>query len=266
MREYPSHTLTLPCASASANTHSHTSSASSSANEYHVIFQYTLPRLLCGPQVIFANSDTLVGRNLGVDNRGGNWTHLVKHFDPDIILISAGPHINRPMPLRSADMRSVIEQVAVEHRALFPEKTLIWKTQAPGGCTRNISNTIPEPAFFDSLPYDHFNQEQYDEWDWMAIDVFARQPNQHVLDLTPLYYRTDAHPGCHYYEGYRVDSNQPQPMTPSSVNPPLQEREGEGGGGGEGYTERRDCLHHCIPGPIGLLPQLLLHLFEVQGI
>jgi len=171
------------------------------------------------------------------------------------------------MPLRSADMRSVIEQVAVEHRALFPEKTLIWKTQAPGGCTRNISNTIPEPAFFDSLPYDHFNQEQYDEWDWMAIDVFAGQPNQHVLDLTPLYYRTDAHPGCHYYEGYRVDTNQPQPMTPSSVNPPLQEREGEGGGGGGGgYTERRDCLHHCIPGPIGLLPQLLLHLFVVEGI
>jgi len=30
--------------------------------------------------------------------------------------------------------------------------------------------------------------------------------------------------------------------------------------------EKRDCLHHCVPGPIGLLPQLLLHLIRMEGI
>ena len=245
----------------------------------------------CQTQVTFANSDTLVGRELGVDNRGGNWTGLVRHFDPDIILISSGPHINRPMPLRNADFASVIKQVAHEHQTHFPDKILIWKTQAPGGCTRSISDRIPGPAFFSSLPYPHYNWQQFEEWDWLARATLTGQPNQYVLDLTPLYYRTDAHPGCHYYEGFRVDEALVRPMTPTSTNPPRETRaegmriENEMGEGEEGEeerrqttrgraatgsegesAERRDCLHHCVPGPISLLPQLLLHLFEREGI
>ena len=223
----------------------------------------------CQQQVVFANSDTLVGRNLGVDNRGGDWKRLVRHFDPDIILISSGPHVNRPMPLRDEDFESVIQQVAKEHRALFPEKKLIWKTQAPGGCTQNLSHTFPTSDFYRSLPYAHFNWEQFEKWDWMATQTF-QGINQSVLDLSPLYYRTDAHPGSFYYEGYREDRADSRPMRPTSTNPPSigaggeegGEREGENGG----YSEKRDCLHHCVPGPIGLLPQLLLHLFYVEGL
>ena len=132
------------------------------------------------------------------------------------------------------------------------------------------------------------------EWDWLARATFTGQPNQYVLDLTPLYYRTDAHPGCHYYEGFRVDEARVRSMTPSSTNPPREtrtkgmrienekeeEKEEEeaaeeeeerrqtrrrgAAAGSEG--ERRDCLQYCVPGPISLLPQLLLHLFEREGI
>jgi hypothetical protein len=141
----------------------------------------------CQRQVIFANSDTLVGQKLGGGNRGGNWKDLVRHFDPDIILLSSGPHINR-----EADFAFVIEQVAREHRALFPNKQLIWKTQAPGGCTRNISHTFPQAEFYNSLPmhgYDYYNWAQFEKFDWLAIRTFT-SANQHVLDLSPLYYRT----------------------------------------------------------------------------
>ena len=127
----------------------------------------------CQGQVSFANSDTLVGRELGVDNRGGDWKTLVRHFDPDIVIISSGPHINRPMPLRDADFASVVEQVAHEHRSLFPDKTLIWKTQAPGGCTRNISHVVPGEEFFSSLQYPHYNWEQFERWDWLASRSFV---------------------------------------------------------------------------------------------
>ena len=190
------------------------------------------------------------------------------------------------------------------------------------------------------------------------------QRNQHFLDLSPLYYRTDAHPGSQYYEGYTQERTDSHPMQPTSTNPPEAavyvagrvaangcgqdaridtEREcraaalalgrpfvtsgawgnaprgclfdvrgafynthatggcsgncwsnrmtpicvrrsasgvaGDGGergpegqdvgGGGEypkEYSERRDCLHHCVPGPIGLLPRMLLHMFVVDDI
>ena len=65
----------------------------------------------CQQQVLFANSDTLIGRELGVDNRGGDWKTLVRHFDPDIVIVSSGPHINHPMPYRDADFQSVVAQV-----------------------------------------------------------------------------------------------------------------------------------------------------------
>ena len=106
----------------------------------------------CQRQVIFANSDTLVGQKLGAGNRGGDWKNLVRHFNPDIIVLSAGAHINRQM-----DFALVTEQVAREHRALFPNKQLIWKTQAPGGCTRNISHTFPQADFYHSLPMHGYN-------------------------------------------------------------------------------------------------------------
>ena len=165
----------------------------------------------CQQQVIFANSDTLVGRKLGGGNRGGEWKDLVRHFNPDIIFISSGPHI-----LDEDDFVAVIEQVAREHRALFPNKQLIWKTQAPAGCTQAISLTFPQSDFYHSLPYENWNWEQFEKRDWLAIRTFTGT-NQHVLDLSPLYYRTDAHPGCFYYEGYTEGSSDTRPMRVSVV-------------------------------------------------
>jgi hypothetical protein len=75
--------------------------------------------------------------------------------------------------------------------------------------------------------------------------------------MSPLYYRTDAHPGSHYYEGYTVDSTETHPRTPLRRAQP---------GETQIQDRNRDCLHHCIPGPIGLLPQLLLHLMRGKNL
>ena len=48
----------------------------------------------CQGQVRFANSDTLVGVDHGVDNRVGGWKALVQYYAPDIVLLSTGSHIN----------------------------------------------------------------------------------------------------------------------------------------------------------------------------
>jgi hypothetical protein len=94
-------------------------------------------------QVRFANSDTLVGVDHGVDNRGGEWKALVQYYAPPIVLLSTGPHINRPPPLRTVDFTAILSQISQEQLERFPNVTLIWKTQAPGGCTEGISETFP---------------------------------------------------------------------------------------------------------------------------
>jgi len=94
-------------------------------------------------KVRFANSDTLVGVDHGVDNRGGEWKALVQYYAPPIVLLSTGPHINRPPPLRTVDFTAILSQISQEQLERFPNVTLIWKTQAPGGCTEGISETFP---------------------------------------------------------------------------------------------------------------------------
>ena len=211
----------------------------------------------CQTQVRFANSDTLVGVEYGVDNRGGEWKALIQYSAPDIVLLSTGPHINRPPPLRTADFTAILSQISQEHLERFPNVTLIWKTQAPGGCTDGISETFPREEFYKSLTYPNYNWADFEHWDWVARHEFTGKRNQYVLDMTPLYYRTDAHPGSHYYEGYTVDATETHPRTPVSRAQP---------GETQIQDRNRDCLHHCIPGPIGLLPQLLLHLMRGKNL
>ena len=218
-------------------------SASVLMNYIHFGF-WEYPTLGCQSQVKFAISDTLVGVSLGVDNRGAEWKYLVRHYRPDIVLLSTGPHVRG-----TSAFTALVSQISHEHLTLFPNLMLIWKTQAPGGCTENISETYPKKG--------RYNWGDFEEWDWISRRTFTGQRNQYVLDLNPLYYRTDAHPGSHYYEGYRVDSRDIHPRTPVRLAP-LRETQTQ--------DRNRDCLHHCIPGPIGLLPQLLLHLMHVENI
>jgi len=108
----------------------------------------------------------------------------------------------------------------------------------PGGCFSNIFEIPPNSDFYDLLTYQHHNWAQFGDWDWVARRIFAGQPHEFVLILHLLHYRTDAYSGS---------------LNPEETYSP------------DGKTDLRDCLHHPIPGPISLLPQLQLHLFEVPS-
>ena len=87
----------------------------------------------------------------------------------------------------------------------------------------------------------HFNWGDFEEWDWVARRAFKGKRNHYkgkrsdyVLDLSPLSYRTDAQPGCHYYDGDTIH------LTDNEES--------------QNQDRNRDCLRHCILGHTGLLP------------
>jgi len=82
-------------------------------------------------------SDTLVGRNYGNMNRGKVWTVLVEEMKPDIVIVTVGAHILSD----DASYIEIIDQVLnemQEMRIIFPNIKFAWKTQTPGGCTKEI--------------------------------------------------------------------------------------------------------------------------------
>eukprot|EP01084_Bolivina_argentea_P119345 211622_1 len=159
----------------------------------------------CPQQIRFALGDTLVDKNFGVMNRGSAWYKSVDKFDPDIIILNAGEHIRK-----ETDFMNVIESVYTQYKNRYTtppkNKLLIWKTVSPGG--------IPELGILDEFP-DLFDNETLQKWksfgyrkewrwdiqqrfDELAKNYF-RQKQIPVLDVKPLFYRSDNHPGTNVH-------------------------------------------------------------------
>ena len=89
---------------------------------------------------------------------------------------------------------------AIDAAARHPHVPLVRKTLQHGGCG-NASEPMAELPTPDHPMY----RDQRHRWQWQwhtfaARDrrtkaFFARRPNTAVLDLTPLAYRAEAHPG-----------------------------------------------------------------------
>ena len=137
----------------------------------------------CQDQFFFISSDTLIGKNFGRYNRGEPWVVSVKAFTPDIVILSAGPHIYNRSNFELM-LNTVIED-AKELRRLNPNIQLVWKTQQPGGCTHDITSEV-------TLGQDHHHAEYYERDIW-ALSVLPEH-GFHILDLRLLYFRSDAHP------------------------------------------------------------------------
>jgi hypothetical protein len=138
----------------------------------------------CQTQFTYTVCDTLVGRPMGHMGRGDNWTNFVNKYDPDIVILSAGPHIYNRSNFEVV-INSVIEG-AQQLKTTKPQLEVVWKTQQPAGCTDAITTEI---KLNNSLGY------QYDEFyerDLYTLSVFPRHGIQ-VIDLRMLYYRSDAH-------------------------------------------------------------------------
>lgn len=207
----------------------------------------------CLSQLSLGLSDTLLGVPLGVGNRGRDWTSWVAGFargggtgksrvgvdgqidgqippggEPDIVVVSAGAHVSL-----LTDFEFLIDRVLDQHQTLFPEVKLVWQTQPGAGCGPSPLEEPPDEAFW-ARQNKSYNWPLFEAFDAVARTRFthpaAASENRFLLDVSPLGFRVDAHPGSR-----------------GNVS--------------------RDCLHACLPGPLDhLVPRTLLHLLLHHGL
>ena len=184
----------------------------------------------CERQIFFRLSDTLIGRDFGINNRGMKWAQAVGEVAPDVVILSAYRHI-----VYTEHFLAVINQVSHEHQSLFPDVELFWMTAVGAGCDLDILEHPPSAQTdywrrYEGMVYQY---DQFAQWDDHAREVLGGKRKSHILDLQPLHLRADAHPG-------------------SSPGVIVRDRR---------ETERWkvDCSHMCMPGPLDLVPQLIYH-------
>ena len=208
----------------------------------------------CIERIGFAESDTLVGLNLGNFNRGPRWDSSVasalagrsRSFPGRTprrlwVVLSAGPHV------QTMANYSLLLEAVNSTRARFGDSIrLLWKlTSSAGGCTASRPLTAPpDAAFYDEQAAQRpiFNWPSLARFDHVAREFWARA-GVGVVDLQPLHLRTDAHPS-------------------SGANSPALRHWARPVGKALG-----DCLHFCNPGPLShLAPQLLLHAMVARDV
>ncbi len=192
----------------------------------------------CQHNILFAVGDTLIAERFAEYNRGQHWTEHVRRWKPDLVIVSAGPHI-----MQDDDMERVMDEVIESHLREFASIPLIWRTNFPGGCAEG---QLQHPFVDEEEALSHwrkysssrplYNYDRFADWDALAARKFAsseaRASNRFLLDISPLMLRPDAHTGS----------------APESSFP-------------------RDCLHMCLPGPLHPLFAQLFHrllTFEID--
>ena len=191
----------------------------------------------CQTKLVFGASDTLVRRSFGRLNRGWHWRTLEARARSSIVVMSMGPHIHIDPKLNmtaseerryvNSSLTSVLEEIAKEHEQSNSDRILIWKTQPAAGC-----GATPLPSETDMRrvrdSQTDYNWGRFGYMDEIAKNFWAGRPRAYVLDLSPLNYRVEAHPGSP-------------------------------GANGTGLHGVGDCLHSC-DGPLRLGATLLLNL------
>jgi hypothetical protein len=170
-------------------------------------------------------------QHLHIGTRGNSaWVRSVHSYRPDIVIVNTGPHIDR-----DADFDAILHNIALTHQIQFPRIKLIWRTQFQAGCADQI---LTYPIKWSDYHKTYYNWDKFSAWDHIARSHFQNHSkhNRHLLDLSPLYLRADAHPGS----------------GPNALRP-------------------NDCLHFCFPGPVdGLflsgLTQIMQFEFEPSSI
>ena len=182
----------------------------------------------CQTQLRYASSDSLVYEGVHKPARGRNWTDWVNQFDPDIVVLSVGPHINTKM-FGTDGFERILYRVLNETRTLqasSKHRRFIWKTQPGQGCS------VEAEKITDWANYGWKRQNNYSYFAQDHRDAFAKTllgKDMAFMDVGPMRFRPDAHVGVNTI-----------------------------------YAEfTNDCTHMCIPGPLSTLaPRALLQVLE----
>lgn len=203
----------------------------------------------CAHSIAVADSDTLVRREYGSRfNRG--WTMLEAAQEarsPSIIVASAGAHI-----YGRDNFSEMLRHVASHRRRLANGSSFVWMTTLPGGCAPRalVSSPSGTHGFWEAL-----GARNAKLWNWPELESFAQLARNFwaktgrqalVLDTSPLLTRVDAHVGSP--RGAEAIAWANASVIAAAARRP--------------FTPRRDCVHWCVPGPLSLVPRLLLNLLE----
>jgi UDP-N-acetylglucosamine 1-carboxyvinyltransferase len=160
----------------------------------------------CHEQITFAPADTLIGENFGRSNRGDHWLHHARKQQPDILVLSVGPHIHKDAGTNA--FQSVLRQVIAEHAKEFSSTPLVWRGQFAAGCITNSPLEWPaDPSMVAELWENYskrhqiYNYDLFELWDRIA-ERELRGQNHFFMDFSPLFQRPDAHVGSEQHLPY----------------------------------------------------------------
>ena len=156
----------------------------------------------CPEQIRHAQSDTLIPME-GVSERGSPWNIQVGRFDPDIVLLNAGPHIHS-----EEDYKTMMEKVYEQFNEQFgdTQKLLIWKTINPPGYPAlgilDKAYNLDDPQIWEKTMKPLRKMRGYKKkYTWDIFPKFDRMAKHYfksrgvaVLDVYPLRHRFDNHP------------------------------------------------------------------------
>lgn len=193
------------------------------------MIQSSAPRQLCSSNVRFIRDDLLEFPA----------AHVKKH-QPDYVIMGAGAHFHSPTEYETVmtEVYRVIGEIRRNHtedlatsvrlgtNETFKVPKFIWKTMnmphANCDAYANATEVIPEMPADDPFDWRFFRG-----YDTLMMNMSISH-NITVIDMSPLYYRADAHPGKQALARVR--------------NPVV------------------DCLHFCLPGPVDMFSNLALQM------
>ena len=157
----------------------------------------------CLVNVSFAHSDTLIGLNLGMDNRGFPFLDAARRVGwPELQVINAGLHISK-----SADFTRVLQTVKSSYEAALASADgrrlprLIWATSVGTPYGPSVLPASPRdiPGYWERLRGNAsgaqirlYNHDLLEGWDDQPVSFWRGMPWASVLDLRPLWQRPDA--------------------------------------------------------------------------
>lgn len=176
---------------------------------------------LCHAQIYSALSDTLDGTAYGAMNRGKRWNAWVEAISPDIVIFSVGAHVSKAADELYPGLIDKLLREIEEMQRRKPNIQFAWKTQSPGGCTKDIVSPQNATAAFEMSVENHrFNYGRFRKRDLILLSRLQKI-GMPYLDMRMLYSRSDAHVSS------QLDS-----------------------------WAQIDCLHTCIPGPLDVMARL----------
>jgi hypothetical protein len=160
----------------------------------------------CAHNLDFTHSDTLDGKLYSEWNRGPTWLDISLRPNlgiiPDIIIIGAGPHI-RGLENYKNLLSSIKRDYLSENFTSISRPQLIWRTSGGAGCTLPGYRVESRNAMEDRIEYwnkykrvnptSTYNYPEIVQFDEIAVDFW--KGTGAILDLRPLWLRSDARPG-----------------------------------------------------------------------